>query len=385
MKKKKAFKGLLIAILVVVVLGAALFAIQRKKAAQNAHLSPTERIEALLIEHAKKTKTLQFAMNLPESGTQYTFSSTVPNQRFHSASAGKLMTSTLIFMAIDQEKLTLDTPISDILGQELLNGLFVYEGSNYQDQVTVRHLLGHTSGVNDYYESESFDGSSFTTDMINNPDTMWTPLELIAYTRDNQKAVGKPGEKFLYSDTGYILLGLIIEEVYGMPYHEALQTYIFDPVDMKETHLTFYSEGFDQKALAPLYINGVDVHLFRSISADFSGGGLSITAEDLVKFLDALQSERLVSRKSLDLMASFDHKYITGIHYGLGMMQVRFEEFFFLLKDLPRLQGHLGVTGVHAWYDPKTQASFVLNVGNTKDVSDSFKLLIQIIQILYQK
>jgi len=170
-----------------------------------------------------------------------------------------------------------------------------------------------------------------------------------------------------------------------MPYHEALQTYIFDPVDMKETHLTFYSEGFDQKALAPLYINGVDVHLFRSISADFSGGGLSITAEDLVKFLDALQSERLVSRKPLDLMASFDHKYITGIHYGLGMMQVRFEEFFFLLKDLPRLQGHLGVTGVHAWYDPKTQASFVLNVGNTKDVSDSFKLLIQIIQILYQK
>ncbi len=383
---KKVFIVLGVVLLVLVVLAVVFFAMQSKRAAEYANLTPTERtekIEALLTEHAEKTTTLQFAMNVPESGINYSFSSTVPNQRFHSASAGKLMTSTLIFMAIEQGKLTLETPISSILGHELLNGLFVYQDTDYQDQVTVRHLLGHMSGVNDYYESETFDGSTFAGDIINNPDTLWTPLELIAYTRNNQKAVGKPGEKFLYSDTGYILLGLIIEEIYDMPFHEALQTYIFDPADMQETDLCFYSDGFDQEALAPLYINGVDVHLFRSISADFSGGGLSITAEDLLKFLDALQSERFISQQSLDMMADFEHKYIKGIHYGLGMMQVHFDEFFFLLKDLPRLQGHLGVTGVHAWYDPETHASFVLNVGNTKDMSDSFKLLIQIIQILY--
>ncbi len=381
---KKVLIALGVMVVVVLTLAVVFFAVQRKRAAENARLTPTERIDALLTEHAEKAKTLQFAMNVPASGIHYSFSSTVPNQRFHSASAGKLMTSTLVFMAIDQGKLTLETPISSVLGHDLLNGLFVYQDTDYQDQVTVRHLLGHMSGVNDYYESETFDGSTFTGDMINNPDTLWTPPELIAYTRDHQKAVGRPGEKFLYSDTGYIVLGLIIEEVYGMPFHEALQTYVFDPADMQETHLCFYSDGFDQEALAPLYINGVDVHLFRSISADFSGGGLSTTAEDLLKFLDALQSERFVSRKSLDMMATFEHKYITGIYYGLGMMQVHFEEFFFLLRGLPRLQGHLGVTGVHAWYDPETQASFVLNVGNTKDMGDSFRLLIQIMQILYQ-
>jgi D-alanyl-D-alanine carboxypeptidase len=66
-------------------------------------------------------------------------------------------------------------------------------------------------------------------------------------------------------------------------------------------------------------------------------------------------------------------------------MQIRFEEFFFMLKHLPRLQGHLGVTGVHAWYDPKTKAMFVLNVGNTKDMASSFRLLIKILQIVYRK
>lgn len=208
---KKVLIVLCVAGLVAVVLVVVFLAMQRKRAAENAHLTPTERIDALLTEYAKKAKTLQFAMNVPASGIRYSFSSTVPNQRFHSASAGKLMTSTLIFMAIDHGKLTLETPISSILGQDLLNGLFVYQDIDYQEQVTVRHLLGHTSGVNDYYESKTFDGSTFTEDMLNNPDTLWTPQELIAYTRENQKAVGKPGEKFLYSDTGYILLGLIAD------------------------------------------------------------------------------------------------------------------------------------------------------------------------------
>ncbi len=346
---------------------------------------PTEKIEQLLKKNAKKTKTLQFAMNLPASGISYSFSSTTPNQRFHSASVGKLMTAALIFMAIEQGKLSLETRVDNILEKETVDGLFVFENTDYRSEVTVRHLLGHTSGVNDYFESKTFDGSSFSDDMINNPDTFWTPEMLLDYTRNRQRAIAKPGEKFFYSDTGYVLLGLIVEAVFGMPFHQALETYLFQPADMRETHLCFYSEGFDQNALAPAYINGIDVHLFRSISADFSGGGLSTTAVDLLKFLDFLQNEHFVSRKSLDLMATFNHRYVKGLYYGLGMMQVRFEKFFFMLKNLPRLQGHLGVTGVHAWYDPKTKATFVLNVGNTKDMAASFRLLIKIMQILYRK
>ena len=80
MKKKKVYRVLLIAVLAVVALAVVLFAMQRKKAAENAHLTPTERIEALLTEHAKKTKTLQFAMNVPASGIHYSFSSTVPKR-----------------------------------------------------------------------------------------------------------------------------------------------------------------------------------------------------------------------------------------------------------------------------------------------------------------
>lgn len=341
-----------------------------------------EQIEKLLDKAAKKTETLQFAMNLPELGIHYSYSSTVPDQRFHSASVGKLMTSTLIFMAIEKGMIALDTPVKTILEPGMLDGLFVVEGRDFQEEVTVKHLLGHMSGINDYFEGKTADGVLFTGEIVQNPDFFWTPKDLLDFTRNRQKAIARPGEKFLYSDTGYILLGLILESVLEMPFHEALETHIFKPSGMKDTGLCFYSEGFDERKLAPLYLNGIDIHLFKSLSCDFSGGGLSTTSEDLLKFLDHLQNQRLIGQRSLDQMAEFDHRFRQGLHYGTGMMQVRFEEFFFLLKSLPRLRGHLGVTGVHAWYDPATKGTFVLNVGNTKDMAKSFKLLISILQLV---
>ena len=81
-------------------------------------------------------------------------------------------------------------------------------------------------------------------------------------------------------------------------------------------------------------------------------------------------------------MADFKHQYHSGLYYGLGMMQVRFGEFFFLLRGLPNLQGHWGMTGVHACYYPQTGACFVLNVGNDKDMARSFKLLIKLLRLL---
>ena len=218
-----------------------------------------EQIEKILIKTAKKTKTLQFAMNLPALDLHYTYSNTMANQRFHSASVGKIMTATLLFMAIEQGKLTLDTRIKSILTPGMLDKLFLYDGHDFQEEITIKHLLGHLSGINDYFESTTFDGSLFTEDLVRNPDIFWKPAELLDYTRNRQKAISRAGDKFFYSDTGYVLLGLIVESIFDIPFHQALEKYIFSPCDMQETDLCFYSKGFNPKVLSPLYINGIDV------------------------------------------------------------------------------------------------------------------------------
>jgi D-alanyl-D-alanine carboxypeptidase len=340
----------------------------------------TNRIEQLLKKKEGKARTLQFAVRLPFLGIDYSYSNTRQDQRFHSASVGKLMTATLIFMAIEQGKFDLRTQARAVLAPGLLDHLLVFEGHDYQEEVTVEHLLGHTSGVNDYFESKTLDGSFFLDGVLKEPDRLWTPTDLLDFTRDRQQAAGRPGETFLYSDTGYVLLGLIVERAFQKPFHQALADLIFKPAGMDQTTLCFTGEDFDPAALAPLFVNGVDVHNFKSLSCDFSGGGLSTTAHDLILFLEGLNGGLFISQASLGRMADFSHRYRPGLHYGLGMMQVRFGEFFFLLKNLPQLQGHLGVTGVHAWHDPETHASFVLNVGDTKAMEMSFRLLISIVQ-----
>lgn len=340
-------------------------------------------IEQLLEKETKKLTTLQFAMHLPDSNLDYTYSSTGNlQQHFHSASVGKLLTSALIFMAIERGKLALDTKIQTILGPYLLRELFVVRGQDFQNEVCIHHLLAHTSGINDYYSSKSAKHSSFFKGLVENPDVFWTPEDLLAYTRQEQEAVGRPGQKFFYSDTGFVLLGLIIETIFEVPLYQVLESNLFNPCQMNETTLAFYGSSFDARDLAPLIINGQDIHLFRSLSCDFAGGGLSTTAGDLIRFLSCLYQGQLLGQESLQQMAVFKHKYHRGLHYGLGMMQVRFREFFFLLKNLPDLQGHWGMTGVHACYDPRTGASFALNVGNDKDMAKSFKLLIQILRLL---
>lgn len=81
-----------------------------------------------------------------------------------------------------------------------------------------------------------------------------------------------------------------------MPFHQALDQFLFKPSGIERTSLCFYGNGFDPGALAPLYINGVDIHLYPSLSSDFLGGGLSTTAQDLVIFMEMLHGGALIDR-----------------------------------------------------------------------------------------
>lgn len=153
----------------------------------------TNKVEKLLDKTAKKTKTLQFGMNIPTLGISYNYSNTIPKQHFHSASVGKIMTSTLIFIAIEMGKLKLDTRIKEILVDGMLDKLFVFKGHDYQDEISIEDLLGHTSGINDYFESKAIDSSLFIDDILKNLNTFWKPIDLIDYTRNMQGTIGKPG------------------------------------------------------------------------------------------------------------------------------------------------------------------------------------------------
>ncbi len=196
--------------------------------------------------------------------------------------------------------------------------------------------------------------------------------------------MGIPGKIFNYSDTGYILLGLIIEKITGKSFAKNLEDEIFLPLEMRDSYLMFYSEPMNtpKKNIEKIWFNNVEISGFESLSCDWSGGGIVSTTADLLKFNQALRSGRLVQTSTLETMDVCQHKFRPGIYYGLGMMEIRFKEFFFLLGHLPKIKGHIGILSTHLFYDPSRDAHIIMNFGSNARMVESFKALIEIENIL---
>ncbi len=77
-------------------------------------------------------------------------------------------------------------------------------------------------------------------------------------------------------------------------------------------------------------------------------------------------------------MYTFDHQHMGGIHYGLGVMEYHFEDFFPLLKGYPRMQGHMGALGTQLFYDRERDMVIVASFGSTDYTEGSVRMLIQI-------
>lgn len=327
---------------------------------------------------------LQILVHSDKLGISYEFPTEAKGKPYHMASIGKVFTATLLFQLVERGRISLEDNISRHLPRTLLEGLFVYEGVDYADQVTVKDLVAHTSGAADYFEDPVSSGSPFMKEVINHPETVWTPEALLGFSRDFQKPINQPGKVFHYSDTGYILLGLLIEELTGKPFHESLHEEFFEPLGMGDTYLLFCSEPANQpnQPIRKFWLNGTEASSFTSVSCDWAGGGIVTTPQDLLKFQMALRKGRLVRERTLKEMENCPNKFRSGIYYGLGMMEIHFEEFFFLLKGLPRVTGHIGILATHMFYEKETDTHILMNFGDTKQMTASFKALIEIINTM---
>ncbi|PKO16276.1 MAG: hypothetical protein CVU39_07895 [Chloroflexi bacterium HGW-Chloroflexi-10] len=304
------------------------------------------------------------------------------DQPFHVASVGKLFTATLIGRLVDEGKIQLNDPIHVYLDGAMLENLFVVEGVDYKDQVTIQHLLSHTSGVADYFALED---NGLMESLYQSPDTFFTPQALVQFTREHQSAFFAPGHGYHYSDTGYILLGLIIESVSGKPFHENLHQVIFDPLEMKDTYLLFYSEPANGKRpIAEAWVNGHEISQLQSVSIDWAGGGVVSTVDDLALYIRALYQNKIITQETLQSLHKFDYEFMSGIAYGNGFMQMQFEKFFPALGFLPRMTGHMGVLGTQLFYDQSTDMLYVSSFGSSDATVASVKTMIQILSTVYR-
>jgi D-alanyl-D-alanine carboxypeptidase len=334
---------------------------------------------ALLLIHSDRLDIhWTFAAGTTGSGRE----SVSPENPYHIASIGKTFTSMLLARLYEEGRVRPDDPISRRLPQKLLEGLFVYRGVDYSGEVLVGHLLNHTSGIGDYFEDKPLKGKPIKELIIADPDRFWKPDESIAFTRDFQRAVSKPGQRFHYSDTGYNLLGKIIEQVTGKPLHENLREMIFEPLGMTGSYLMFYGQPAEKSPyrLADTFIGNHEVSTFKSISLDWAGGGIVSTTEDLLRFHRALVEHRLIRPETFELWSRDRGRFSFGMEYGYGLLFLNIHRMTLLLSKKLNMWGNFGSIAAFMFYNPFHDVYIIGSFNHSRFVVKQVSFLIDVIR-----
>lgn len=273
---------------------------------------------------------------------------------YHIASIGKTFTSMMIAKLFERGLIFYDDPISKYLSIETLEGLFVYKGIDYCKDVLISHLLKHTSGIGDYYEDKPINGKSIKEMLVEDPERFWKPEVTITYTKENQKAYSIPAKRFHYSDTGYNLLGKIIEKITDKPFHENLHNEIFDPLGMVNSYFLFYSAPKEKSLykIPDTFVGNHEVSTFKSLSIDWAGGGIVSTTEDLLLFQKALVNNTLIKKETFELCSKDLGKFGFGMDYGYGLLFLNVGKMTIILPKTLNMWGNFGSIGAYMFYNP---------------------------------
>ena len=226
---------------------------------------------------------------------------------FMLASITKQFTAVAILMLEEQGKLSLNDPITK----------FIPDYPTHGKTITVHHLLNHTSGI------KSYTGIGNLVEVARNDKTL---DELIDYFKDEPMDFD-PGEEFRYNNSGYVLLGKIIEVLSGDTYENYIEKHMFDRLGMKSS-----SYGNNRE----LVINRVEAYeeedsgyvnaSYLSMTLPHAAGALTSTIDDMLKWQNALTNNTLIKSTSLD-KAINGSKLNNGEHipygYGLGEMNLK--------------------------------------------------------------
>jgi CubicO group peptidase (beta-lactamase class C family) len=300
------------------------------------------------------------------------------NQPYYVASIGKLFTSVIVGILVEKKKAFYEDKITKYLGNDLLHKLHVYKGKDYSNQITIKNLLNHTSGLHDYFEDKPKQSKPMLDIILDEPSRFWSPQEVVQWSKENLKSYFPPGEGFHYSDTGYHILGLIIERITSLTFHEALKQYIFNPLGMNQSYLIGYSEPLEKSnyPIADVFFGDTDVTQYRSLSADYAGGGIVATSEDLLKFIKAIVKSEIIKEDTFTKMQDWA-KFSIGIDYGYGLMN--FKTIPVLMPKKYNVWGNAGSNGSFMFYHPEMEAYFIGSLNqfgyHTKGIRMMFKMI----------
>lgn len=262
-----------------------------------------------------------------------------PQTPLRIASITKTFVAATVLRLWEDGRLDLDAPITSLVDPAIIEKLTA-EGYDV-DAITVRHLLAHSSGM-DEHTTEAYLGA-----IIETPDRVWTRMAQVDFLIADTDPVGPPGGQYAYSDSGYILLGDIIERLTGEPLPSVVRKEMkFDEIGLSGV----WWDGYEttparDAARAHQYLQGMDTHGWHGSLDAFGGGGVIASTQETALFFTALFEGKIFKNpETLEVMISSPSNPFTN--------QVRFGLFPRTVEGI-EVYDHSGFWGTLSFYAPE--------------------------------
>ncbi|MBK7822149.1 MAG: beta-lactamase family protein [Tessaracoccus sp.] len=229
--------------------------------------------------------------------------------QFGLASGSKAFTALAVLRLVEDGTLRLDQPAREILGDDL---------PLIDDAVTIEHLLGHTSGIGDYLDEDGdweVDDYVFTL-----PVHTLTSAAAFLPALEGFPQKFAPGERFSYSNGGYMVLAVILERITGEVFHDVVTRLVLEPAGLADTAYLRLDELPGSAATGYVFDEGNRANTLHLPVLGNGDGGAFSTAADLHRFWLALHAGRIVSPATVATMATPRADVPEeGMRYGLGL------------------------------------------------------------------
>lgn len=304
------------------------------------------------------------------------------DQPYFIASTTKLFTTAIVLKLRADGKLTLDDKISQYIDESIISDLHIYKGIDYSRELSITHLLAHTSGLPDYFQGKEKNGNSLEKEITKGNDQFWTFEQSIERTK-KMSPLFPPGTrgKANYSDANFQLLGKIIEIITQKSYSDNCNEIIFQPLGLKQTYL--YKDSTDTRPKT-LYYKSKELKIPKAMTSFGSDGGMVSTSSDMLVFIEAFFSGELFPQAYIKELKKWN-KIFFPMRSGIGIHLFRLPWFFNPNGAIPDFIGHSGLSGALAYYSPEKNVYVVGTVNQIAYPEISFKTIIPLTQIVLKK
>ncbi|WP_018995633.1 serine hydrolase domain-containing protein [Hirschia maritima] len=241
------------------------------------------------------------------------------------ASITKTYVAAAILRLWEDGLIELDAPIGDLISAES-NALLKSDGYD-TDQITVRHLLLHSSGMPDHVND------AYVELVFSKPNKIWAPTNQIEFLVNSTDPLETSGKEFSYSDTGYILLGEILRETTGVPLHQAVRDLL--KLDELQLSSTYWDEAEQPIQNAPerahQWFLKQDTYEFHGSLDAYGGGGVVASVRDIAIFYHALFNGSVFHEPSTlqQMTTGPEHPHKSPYRYGLFEEEILGHQIFY--------------------------------------------------------